>query len=397
MIKILLLVIALIAGLIVGPDLAGNQGYVLISAANQTIEMSLTTLIILVIAAFAAFFVLEFLVRKLLSISSSTRGWFSGRKNKKARKLTNDGLMKLLEGDWKQAEKLVVKGASHSDAPLLNCLAAAEAAQGRGDVESRDRYLQKAADFGSDNLATSLTRAKLQYRQGQYEEALASLQGLIDAHPRNAILLTLLKDTYLQLQDWQALIRLLPSLKRVKALSDEEVHKLEIKAECGLMAYIATQKGSDGLLAHWNSLSRAARQQTSLIACLVKQLIARRADSEAYVILRENLKKQPDESLISLIPELTLPDYHPVILKLQELLRYNENNPVTNSALGQLYFREGKWAEARQHFERALEARPDVTDYAWLVDTLEKLNESGIANSVSREALKLALPPTSSS
>ncbi|OEE71198.1 heme biosynthesis protein HemY [Enterovibrio norvegicus FF-33] len=392
MIKILLLVIALIAGLIVGPDLAGNQGYVLISAANQTIEMSLTTLVIVVIAAFAALFILEFLIRKLFSFSNSTRGWFSGRKSKKARTLTNQGLVKLLEGDWKQAEKLVVKGANCSDAPLLNYLAAAEAAQGRGDVENRDRYLQQASDFGTDSLATSLTRAKLQYRQGQYEEALASMQGLLDANPRNAILLNLLKDTYLQLQDWQALLRLLPSLKRVKAISDADATKLELKSECGLMAHIATQKGSDGLLAHWNSLSRAARQQTPLIACLVKQLIARHADSEAYVILRENLKKHPDETLIGLVPELSLPDYHPAILKLQDLLRYNESNPITHSALGQLYFREGKWAEARQHFEKALNIRADVTDYAWLVDTLEKLNESGEANHLSREALKLALP-----
>ncbi|MDD1783532.1 tetratricopeptide repeat protein [Enterovibrio sp. ZSDZ35] len=392
MIKILLLVIALIAGIVVGPELAGNQGYVLISAANQTIEMSLTTLIILVVFAFGAFFLLEAIIRKLFSLSSSTRGWFSGRKNKKARELTNNGMLKLLEGDWKQAEKLVVKGASNSDAPLLNYLAAAEAAQSRGDVDNRDKYLQQANDVGSDSLATALTRAKLQYRQGQYEEALASLQGLVDANPRNTVLLVLLKDTYLQLQDWQALIRLLPSLKRAKAISDADANKLEQKAECGVMAHIASQKGSDGLLAHWNGLSRAARQQTPLIACLVKQLITRQADSEAYVILRENLKKNPDEKLIGLLPELNLPDYHPAILKLQDLLRYNENNPITHSALGQLYFREGKWDEARQHFEKALDVRADVTDYAWLVDTLEKLNDSGTANSLSREALKLALP-----
>lgn len=392
MIKILLLVIALIAGLVVGPDLAGNQGYVLISAANQTIEMSVSTLVILVVFGFAALFILEWLIRKLFSLSSSTRGWFSGRKNKKARVLTNEGLLKLLEGDWKQSEKLLLKGVNHSDAPLLNYLAAAEAAQGRGDIDNRDRYLQQAADFGIDNLATALTRAKLQYRQGQYEEALASLQGLVDANPRNPVLLSLLKDTYLKLQDWQALLRLMPSLKRVKAVSEAEAERLELKAECGLMAHIATQKGSDGLLAHWNSLSRSARQQPKLIGCLVKQLIARKADSEAYIILRENLKKHPDESLISLVPELSLPDYHPAILKLQDVLRYNENNPVTHSALGQLYFREGKWAEARTHFEKALDIRPDVSDYAWLVDTLEKLNDPSAANHLSREALKLALP-----
>lgn len=392
MIKILLLVITLIAGIIVGPQLGGNQGYVLISIANQTIEMSFITLIILVVCAFASLFLIEFIIRKIFAISSSTKGWFSVRKSKQARKLTNNGLLKLLEGDWKQAEKLTLKGATYSDSPLLNYLAAAEAAQNRGDVENRDHYLQYAADIDSDKLATTLTRARLQYRQGQYEEALASLQGSLNENQKNAILLNLLKDIYLKLQDWKALLRILPSLKRNKFISGSEINDLELKAECGLMAQIAAQKGKEGLLAHWNNLPRASRQQVLLITSLVKQLIERQADGEAYIILQESLKKIPDENLVALIPSLSLADYHPAIIKLVDMLKHNVNSPVINSALGQLYFREKDWAQARIYFEKALDIRPDVTDYAWLVNTLENLNESSAANNISRRALKLALP-----
>ena len=85
MIKALFLVIALIAGIILGPEIAGNQGYVLISAANQTIEMSLITLIIGILLVFSLLFLLEFLVRSLFNVSSSTRGWFSIRNNQRAR------------------------------------------------------------------------------------------------------------------------------------------------------------------------------------------------------------------------------------------------------------------------------------------------------------------------
>ena len=392
MIKALFLVIALIAGIILGPEIAGNQGYVLISAANQTIEMSLITLIIGILLVFALLFLLEFLVRSLFNVSSSTRGWFSIRNNQRARALTNKGLLKLIEGDWKQAEKQLLKGAKHSGTPLLNYLAAAEAAQNRNDIENRDLYLQRATDLGHDTLVITLTRAKLQYRQGQYEEALASLQGILEENPHNEILLDLLKNTYQQLEDWQSILRLLPALKRIKSISKSEINTLEITAECGVMKYIAVQKGKEGLLAHWSNLSRAARQETQLIACLVKQLIARQADAEAYTVLRENLNKHPDESLICLMPELSLHDYHSAIVKLQDLLRHNQDNSVTHSALGQLYFREQKWGQAREHFEKALKIRPDVTDYARLVNTLEKLNDPIAANDISREALKLALP-----
>lgn len=392
MIKILLLVLALIAGLVVGPDLAGSQGYVLISVANQTIEMSVSTLFILVVVAFGALFLLEFILRKLFSLSSSTRGWFTERKLHKARQLTHQGMLKLLEGDWKQAEKFALKGANYSDEPMLNYVVAAEAAQHRGDVESRDHYLQQATDLDRDNLAIALTRAKLQYRQGQYEEALASLQGLAEQHPRNDVLLTLLKDTYIQLQDWQALLRLLPHLKRNKTLTDEQTNELEIKAECGVMVYLAAQKGSEGLLAHWNSLPRAARHQVPLITCLVEQLIAHQADTEAYAVLREQLKKHADESLIGLVPKLALTDYQPAIGKLNELAKADDS-AAAHSALGQLYFRQEQWPQAREHFEKAISLKPNVSDYGWLVQTMEKLNDAKAANSLSREALKLALPP----
>ncbi|MFD2179192.1 heme biosynthesis HemY N-terminal domain-containing protein [Veronia pacifica] len=392
MIKIILLIAALIAGLIVGPELAGNQGYVLISAADQTLEMSLTTMLILIVALFGVFFLIEYLLRAMLSSMTSTRSWFSGRKRRKARELTNNGLLKLVEGNWKQAEKLVIKAAPHSEAPLLNYLAAAEAAQSRGDADERDRYLQRAADCGDNELAMTLTKAKLQFRQEQYEEALANLEGLKQHHPRNPMMLSLLKDTYIKLNEWKSLLQLLPLLKKVSVITDDEKKQLNIEAECGLMTQIAGHKGSEGLLTHWHSLSRQLRQQPDSIKCLVNLLIERSADNEAFTLLKESLKKNPDEKLIALVPELTLSDYHPAIVVLKDLLRYNENNPVTHSALGQLNFRDGNYQQAREHLEKALEVRPDVADYALLVDTLEKLNESGEANNVSRQALRMALP-----
>lgn len=392
MIKLLLLVAALIAGIVAGPMLAGNQGYVLISVANQTLEMSLTTLILLVVVLFGTFFLLETIIKRLLSVSSSTRGWLSGRKARKARQLTSTGLMKVIEGDWKQAEKLVVKAAKHSDAPQLNYLAAAEAAQSQGDTAQRDEYLKLAADIDGHSLAVALTRAKLQFRQQQYEQAIATLQDIKHEHNRNPVLLALLKECYLKLEDWKPLLALLPQLSKLGVISTEEASELEVKAECGIMAHIAQQNGSDGLMGHWNSLSRKAKQRPELIACFAKLMSRHHADSEAYTVLRDSLKKNLNSELIELIPTLDLPDYHPAIVRLQDLLRYDSSNPSTYSALGQLFMREEKWEEAKQHFEKAIELRPNVADYRYLAEVLEKLNDSKGAAALSRQALTLALP-----
>jgi len=48
MIRVILLLIFLVVGLIVGPNLVGEKGYVLIALKNTTIEMSVISLGIMV-------------------------------------------------------------------------------------------------------------------------------------------------------------------------------------------------------------------------------------------------------------------------------------------------------------------------------------------------------------
>lgn len=389
MIRLLLLVSVLIAGLIFGTQFADQQGYVLISVADKTVEMSLTTLVLCVVAIIALFFLLEYLLKRVLSLSTYTRGWFVGRNLRKARFNTFQGLVTLLEGDWKKSEKLVLKGAKFNDFPLLNYLAAAEAAQGRKDIIKRDSYLQLAAEQEHSELAVTLTKAKLQINQGEFEQALESLQAIKQDHPKNPVLIDLLKTTYLALGDWQSLKNIIHRLSKANLIDENEAHSLQERSECGLMADIAINKGSAGLLEHWHSLPRKSRKQVVLIHCLIKELIGRKADSEAYIVLRETIKKQPDNRLIELIPTLNLPDYYPAILLLKEQLKYDEQNSVTQSALAQIYMRDKNWQEAREHFEQAVAINPTISDYSYLAKVLDKQNRKQAAADVSRKALSL--------
>ncbi|HCC11446.1 MAG TPA: protoheme IX biogenesis protein HemY, partial [Atlantibacter hermannii] len=51
MVKVLLLFLLLMAGIVVGPMIAGHQGYVLIQTDNWNIETSVTGLTIILILA----------------------------------------------------------------------------------------------------------------------------------------------------------------------------------------------------------------------------------------------------------------------------------------------------------------------------------------------------------
>ena len=144
MFRILLLMVALLAGLIAGPYLSGNQGYVQIETTNHIIEMSLTTLVILFVAILAIIYALEWMVSRFLRLSGNTYSWFSRRKRVKAQRQTLEGLMRMNEGDYAKAEKLIGKNAKHSDEPVLNLIKAAEAAQQKGNEFTANRYLIEA-------------------------------------------------------------------------------------------------------------------------------------------------------------------------------------------------------------------------------------------------------------
>ncbi|WP_394146419.1 heme biosynthesis protein HemY [Vibrio atypicus] len=389
MFRIIFLFVVLGAGLFAGTQYSGQQGYVLISIANKTIEMSVTTLVIFVIAALAALFALEFLVKRALYASSATWNYFSVRKMRRSRRDTNEGIIKLLEGDFKQAEKKVTRWANHHDMPLLCYLVASEAAQGLGDTEKRDKYLALASKQENAELAVELTRAKQQVRESDFNSAFDTLSNLKASYPNNTIVLNLLKSVYIELKLWQPLLDSLPNLVKAKIVTQDEQVLLTQKAQCGLLAEVAEQKGSEGLIAHWNGLPRKLKADDHLVECFAKQLIARKADNEAFTLIKENLKKHPNSNLYALLPNLNLADSHPAVVFLEEVLRKDGNNAQAHSAIAQFHLRNEKWQEAQQHLEKALSVRSDVSDYSYLADALEKQNLTKAAHEVSRKALTL--------
>lgn len=72
MLKVLLLFVLLIAGIVVGPMIAGHQGYVLIQTDNYNIETSVTGLAIILILAMVVLFAIEWLLRRIFRTGART-------------------------------------------------------------------------------------------------------------------------------------------------------------------------------------------------------------------------------------------------------------------------------------------------------------------------------------
>jgi len=222
--------IGIFIGSIIAVAVLRDNGYILIGYDVWSIESSLALFIVLDAILFAViYFSIRFLIR-LWNTPAEVKAWHHQRQIRLAQKALTRGLLEMAEGDWKGAEKRLLKHAASAETPLLNYLAAARAAQLQGAHERRDQYLQLAHEsMPSADVAVSLTQAELQLAHQQLEQALATLKHLKNIAPKHVYVLKLLSELYQQLGDWQQLKELLPDLKRRKALSQSELESLETR------------------------------------------------------------------------------------------------------------------------------------------------------------------------
>ncbi|MGL4381570.1 MAG: heme biosynthesis protein HemY [Vibrio sp.] len=389
MIRLIFLFAVLGLGLFVGTQYTGQQGYVLISIANHTLEMSVTTLVIFIIAALAGLFALEWAVKKILRTGFYTWNWFSVRKQRHSRRYTNQAIIKLLEGDWAQAEKKATRWANYHDMPLLCYLTAAEAAHGMGNHSKRDHYLALAAKQPHATLAVELTRAKQQIREGDHAAALNTLTQLEQSYPQHPLRLRLLQQCYQALAKWQAQLDLLPQLTKAKIVTNAEAQQLELTAQAAIVHEVANQQGRDGLVQYWSKMPSKLKTDPDLLANVIPLFIQYQADDQAFSILKPCLHKHNLPALYALLPQLNLSDRQPLIRLLQQALQRDQHNAPAHSALGQLYLREAQWADAQHHLEQALSLRCDVSDYAYLAEALDQQTLTRAAHDVARKALSL--------
>ncbi|MGO1296084.1 MAG: heme biosynthesis HemY N-terminal domain-containing protein [Vibrio sp.] len=389
MIRAILLFIILGIGLFIGSEYSGQQGYVLISIANKTIEMSVTTLVILVVGLFLAVFVCEFVLKKILSTTFRTFNWFTIRKIRRSRRLTNEGIIKLIEGDFKQAEKKVSRWAKHHDNPLLCYLMASEAADNLGNTKKRDHYLSLASEQNHARLAVELTRAKQQVNDGEITRGLKTLQSLQPDAPNNPILLNLLKRCYIILHMWQPLIEILPRLTRFNHLTEAEETELLQMAHLGALEEIARRNNSHDLIEHWETLKRQEQKNPVITAAVAKHLLSVSQGKEALPFIIRVMKKAPSAELYLLIAEVPEAQRHDAKNLLLRILAKNDNNAEAHSALAKVYEYQHHWSEAQHHLEKALSIRTSISDYSRLSEVLSQQNKTQAAQDVSRKALSL--------
>ncbi len=392
MIKVLLLFLLLIAGIVLGPMLAGHQGYVLIQTDNYNVETSVTGLAIVLILSMLVLFAVEWILRRIFRTGARTRGWFVGRKSSRARKQTKAALLKLAEGDYQQVEKLMVKNADHAEQPVVNYLLAAEAAQQRGDEIRANQHLERAAELAdNDQLPVEITRVRLQLARNENHAARHGIDKLLEIAPRHPEVLRLAEQAYVRTGAWSAVLDILPAMDKVQVGDAAHRATLQEQAWIGMMDQAMADQGNDGLKSWWRNQSRKTRHETTLQVAMAEHLIECDDHEAAQEIVLDGLKRQYDERLILLMPRLKSGNPEQLEKALRQQIKTQGDRPLLHSTLGQLLMKRGEWQQASEAFREAIKQRPDAFDYAWLADSLDRLHQPEEAALMRRDGLLLTL------
>jgi HemY protein len=339
----------------------------------------------------ASILLLVFLIIKTIKFPSQINHWNQNRKTLKALKNCNQGYIDLAEGNWREAENHLRKSAHTSGMPILNYLAAARAAQEGGAQQRRDDYLLQAhkSDPQAD-IAIGLTQAELQIKDGQAEQALATLMHLRTLAPKHQQVLKMLFRVYQQLNSWQDLEKLLPELRKNNIFSYQELSQYEQALSKRLMLQALQNKNQGELNLIWQRLPKTTRTEPEMIQFYCQLLLSLGDHDQVLELIREGLKHHWDAALILLYGQVKEPDVAKQLEKAESWLSDNGRSAELLLTLGRLSIYNQLWGKARDYISESIAVAPSTEAYQLLGKLYEnQLDDSVEAMNCYREGLLL--------
>ncbi len=363
-------------GLLLGPLIKDLPGFVIIAVGNYTVQTRLWQLLVVTIIVLLLFILIYHLIARFWNTAGRFKNWSGGRRWKKARHKTIKGMIALSEGDWKNAEKLLVAALPDLDTQLINLLAAAQAAQAQKSDTRRDNYLREAHLAEPDaEIAIGLTQAQQQINHGQLEQALATLTHLRRLAPKHGHVLFLLYKLYWHLGDWQRFLELVPELKKASNIDNSDLEKQQLIAWQKILVKGAAQGGLESLQNIWLSIPKVFQKHIDLIRCFAELLIQYNGHLEAEKMLRNNIRKLHDKRLLYLYGKVIVEDSGKQLSFIEGMSKKFVGNATWMLTAGRLSLNQQLWGKAKTYLEQSLELKPTPETFQELARAFEALGE----------------------
>ncbi len=352
--------IALGISLILSYAIQHDPGYVRISYSHWLVESNLFVFLGLNLALIIAIFFTLSTLKGTAHLGKKLSRVFGKSAQEKAKDATEKGIIAFLEGDWVHSKKLLTRAARKNTNPIINYLAAAQACNELGQTKEAESLLKKAYESAPESdFAVGIAQTRIQIQHDQFEAALATLLRLKKQQPQHPFVLRQLKAVYLKLEDWQQIIKLIPSLKKDLKEDDTALKELELLAWKKLFVQKTEEilhrnqleSATEVLASLWKTVPDKLCTDMSLVRSYAEQLIKVNQSAESETLLRISLNQHWHTDLVSLYGIVKGANPSEQLLHAENWLKERPNNATLLLALGRLSLQNGLWGKALEYFE----------------------------------------------
>ncbi len=367
-----------------------DKGQVIIGISNFSIETTFYVFAIILSLLFILFYILTRGLVLLIKSPKIIRKKTLTRKQAMSQDALVSGLLDSAEGNYEKAETTLIKHAINSATPLIHYLTAAKTAHSRGNVEKREEYLRKAYDSRPDSdLTVGITKAELHLSGDEYDQALDTLLRLDQISPGHAVVQRLLHKTYENLNDWESIHKLLPSLQKNKSLMDSDLVTTEVQTYSGLLKQSVADSDIDQLKEIWKTIPDRIKRIPNVSSVYFAGMIESNAGQEIEKDLLKTLTKNWDIRLLTLLESIKSSDPEKMLKQTEKFRKKHPDDATLLCILGRMCMDQNKMDEAMTYLQRSIELEPGVTAHQLLGDLLSQQSQLEAANESYRKGLLL--------
>jgi HemY protein len=357
----------------------GSEGYALFVLHPWRVEVSLITLSVILVAAFAAGYFFIRVTWHTLRFPSLVLSVRERRREKKGNAAVHGAIQALFEGRFARAEKLASEARDLGAAPALASLVAARAAQRLREFARRDQWLERAADGGNEwRLARLMTHAELLLDERDFEAARAVLRELHASGPTHVATLTLLLRAEQGLGNWDEVIRIAGLLEKRAGLSLGAAEKIRLNARAALLSGRAQDPASFAQV--WREIPEIERTHPKVAGAAARACMQLGDCPAAHRAIEAALAEDWDRELVLLYGECGNEDVLERIARAERWLRERPADAALLLTLGRLCFQRELWGKAQNYLEASLAAQPTQAAHRALATLFDRIGRAEDAN-----------------
>lgn len=355
MIKVIIFIIVFALAIIFGKELSNSQGFVQIATENYIVASSLSTTVILICALFIIFyFAIRFIV-KFIALPKGTARFFSNISAKKAIALQNDATIAYYQGEYERVLSLLKKSNSDiKNLPFASKFIMADCAFKLNNYELTRQILSSMLKDDNTKIASIIFRAKLNIKVGNTKAAREELDA-IKNNCKFSSISKLLLQCYQKEHDFEQIIKLIPTLKRLKIISNDQLLQL---FNSNINYLLQKAQSSDEVEQVHNLIPRKDRQEPAVLGPIINKYVHLGDLNRAKRLCLHYINNTIDPEILESIScfEISMPEVLSALRKIENdnVIASKVNAPLLK-AIANLEFNAGNLDEAKKYYLKAYE------------------------------------------